>query len=607
MKQVKKLLSITLAFLIVLPVITFSAVPVYVSLAKDPVAFEAMSFLGAADTPIVVEETEIDDDKAGPTVTALYVASVPNKTKYYYGERIDFTGLEVLALYSDGSEKTITATQNFGLLTVSSTVANATSPDMLFAPQIIELSIDDETTSFIIDVFKEVSSLKLDAPPQKLSYCYGQKIDLEGIMITVTFTDNSTMLITGSLNDWLLTFNNEYANKTEPNKDSAVQTVALSFGGKTVSFDITVNNAVQSISIDPGSTHKTVYKYGESLDISNLKLLVERLDGNHIITAPCEGVECDISTAKYEAEYDLFGKLLYTPFDFVTVTVKYGGKQTTFEITVNNEVDNIEIVRLPDKLTYNYNDLVNLSGIQVDATYIDGYYEEDVGIDDFEPQLATEIGVQEITIVRYEKNAKFNITVLNPVTGLDLLRGPYKTLYKTGQGFSPEGIELRAHYKDGTEEFMTSGYSVNFNSANPAIGKVVTLTYSYDGASKSVTFTVDIFAPSALSTGGAYEMNYKENVEFDPSIPERSYQSDVTYGYWISDTSVAEIDADRIYGLRRGTVKLRVTAVEVIEKDGQTLTFEYSERTTIRVKLTFWQWFIKYFVLFGWLGFDIYI
>ena len=102
-------------------------------------------------------------------------------------------------------------------------------------------------------------------------------------------------------------------------------------------------------------------------------------------------------------------------------------------------------------------------------------------------------------------------------------------------------------------------------------------------------------------------MNYKESVAFTPSVPARAYQTGVSYDYWISDTSVADIDAGRIYGLRRGTVNLRVTAVETIEKDGQTLVFEYAERTTIRVKLTFWQWFVKFFILFGWLGFDIYI
>lgn len=245
--------------------------------------------------------------------------------------------------------------------------------------------------------------------------------------------------------------------------------------------------------------------------------------------------------------------------------------------------------------------------IVVEESDIDGTVEEDVNYTCAVTAL-TEPGVQTIPVTYEGKETSFTVTVLNPVIDLELVQGPDKTLYRTGQEFVPNGIELKATYEDGSNRTLTSGYSLSgFNSGRQEIGQEIKATYSYDGAEKFVTFTVDIFAPSALSTGGAYSLFYKDNVEFEPSVPSRSYQSGVSYDYWISDTSVADIDAGRIYGLRRGTVNLRVTAVETIEKDGQTLVFEYAERTTIRVKLTFWQWFVKFFILFGWLGFDIYI
>lgn len=245
--------------------------------------------------------------------------------------------------------------------------------------------------------------------------------------------------------------------------------------------------------------------------------------------------------------------------------------------------------------------------IVVEESDIDGTVEEDVNYTCAVTAL-TEPGVQTIPVTYEGKETSFTVTVLNPVIDLELVHGPYKTLYRTGQEFVPNGIKLKATYEDGSNRTLTSGYSLSgFNSGRQQIGQEITVTYSYDGAEKCVTFTVDIFAPLSLSTGGAYEMNYKESVAFTPSVPARAYQTGVSYDYWISDTSVADIDAGRIYGLRRGTVNLRVTAVETIEKDGQTLVFEYAERTTIRVKLTFWQWFVKFFILFGWLGFDIYI
>ena len=598
----------------VLPVFTFAAVPVYATIAQDSVIFEAMSYYGAADAPIVVEESDIDDDRADPVVvTSLVLMSVPNRSTYDYGDSIDFTGLQVLARYSNDSEVIITSLQHFALLSVSSTVANATSPYMMVAPQIVELSIDSQTVSFIIDVYKVINTLTLITKPTKLEYNWNEHINLDGVMLVAKYTDNFTETITYD-NIGLTIDNSDIANKTESDKDVAVQTVALAYKGKTVTFEITVFNPITGIEIfEQGSDLNYTYKFGESIQYHKLMIEVTRLDGTTRTLYAAKLVEdAEVITEGFtfntkKAEYTVNEDRTNLWSDTVTVEVYYGAEETSFDITVENDVKEINIAQYPEKLDYVYGDALELYDMKVNATHLDGTVEEDVNYTCAVTAL-TEPGVQTIPVTYEGKETSFTVIVHNPLIDLWLLRGPYKTLYRTGQSFSPEGIELRAFYKDGTNEFIASGYSVyGFSSSSQVIGQILTVTYSYDGGTKSVTFPVDIFAPSALSTGGAYSLFYKDNVEFEPSVPSRSYQSGVSYDYWISDTSVADIDAGRIYGLRRGTVNLRVTAVETIEKDGQTLVFEYAERTTIRVKLTFWQWFVKFFILFGWLGFDIYI
>ncbi len=454
-----------------------------------------------------------------------------------------------------------------------------------------------------------VETVTIASSPNKLIYNYGEAINFSGLMLSVEYSDGSFQTVTDT---GAMILSADHAVKTEPNTDSTVQTVTISYESKIISFNITVNNPVSSISVE-SAPDITTYSYGNTILFTGLRIKTTRLDGSTAILIPTEmvdGVEKPVNgfsfstiNASYTVDEDWTN--LYS--DTARIKVFYKDKETFFEITVNNPISWLHIEELPQKLTYNYGEHLDTAGMIVNASHKNGTEEENVDYDCNVTTL-TQIGGQKVTVSYAGKETTFTVDVLNPVIDLELLSTPYKTVYKTRENLNSEGMMLRARYLNGFTEILEHGYTIRgFNSSVQVFAQNITVSYSYDGNTDYVTFTVDIFAPSTLITGGVYELYYLQGISLSPSVPERDYQSSVTYGYWISDERIANITEGTINGLRRGTVDLRVTATEIIEKDGQTLTFNYSEYTTIRVMLMFWQWFIKYFVFFGWLGFDIYI
>lgn len=170
-------------------------------------------------------------------------------------------------------------------------------------------------------------------------------------------------------------------------KDSAAHTYA-----KNNSIRYTFENASQSapsavaVRTQPA---KTVYEAGESVSIDGLTLFAEYADGtSKKIT---EGIKLDSVTRAENGKS--------------TVTVSYGGKTVSFEVTVNGSSDEIavtgiEITKLPTKLDYNYKDKFSRSGMIVIAKYSDGSQAEISGYT-VTPDTFTKTGSHTVT-VEYE-------------------------------------------------------------------------------------------------------------------------------------------------------------------------------------------------------------
>ena len=123
-------------------------------------------------------------------LVSISITTPPNKTAYRYGEAFNPTGMVVTAMYTDGSEETVTRyeysptgalTHETTQITVSYTAGDVT-----------------ETATQNITVTKVVSKIEVTAPPAKTSYIKGETISVAGMAVKATYSDNSTADVTSS-------------------------------------------------------------------------------------------------------------------------------------------------------------------------------------------------------------------------------------------------------------------------------------------------------------------------------------------------------------------------------------------------------------------------
>ena len=107
------------------------------------------------------------------------------------------------------------------------------------------------------------------------------------------------------------------------------QTLTITYQGKTLTFEVIVKNEVNNITIKTNPT-KTTYIKGESLDLSGGVITASYEDKT---TADIPMTSSEVQITGYNASKT--GKQ--------TITVTYQGRQTTFEVTVKNDIEKIEI------------------------------------------------------------------------------------------------------------------------------------------------------------------------------------------------------------------------------------------------------------------------
>ena len=189
-------------------------------------------------------------------IKAIVLTSIAIKTPttakliYRVGETLDLTGLEVIGTYSDGStkEETVTAANITGFDSTASA-----------ASQTLTITIGGKTTNYTIEV-KEVSavvlsSIAITTPATKLTYFVGDALDLSGLVVTGTYSDDSTKEETVSAT------NVSGFNSVSP---AASQELTITIGGKTTTYTVEIkvapvsktalNNAVEAATDQIGST-----------------------------------------------------------------------------------------------------------------------------------------------------------------------------------------------------------------------------------------------------------------------------------------------------------------------------------------------------------------
>lgn len=136
-------------------------------------------------------------DKAFPIkvvkeVSSIEVLTKPTKLEYNVGDKFDPTGLVIKVIYVDNSEEEVPYAGNEALFTFNPNLT--TSLDE--SNDKVQVTFDNQSADIPITVKDEpdvaVKSISIAKNPNKTSYAVGDKLNPEGLVIRVTYSDDTT-------------------------------------------------------------------------------------------------------------------------------------------------------------------------------------------------------------------------------------------------------------------------------------------------------------------------------------------------------------------------------------------------------------------------------
>ena len=159
---------------------------------KVTVSYTEDGITCTAEQPISVSENE---PEITVSLNSISINKAPNKTEYLEGESFDPAGMVVVANYTDNSTKEVTNytyRPDTGLsltdkkITVSYTEGDITCT----AEQAISVSANEPEATV------SLNSISITTAPAKTAYKEGEKFDKTGMVVTATYTDESTKEVT---------------------------------------------------------------------------------------------------------------------------------------------------------------------------------------------------------------------------------------------------------------------------------------------------------------------------------------------------------------------------------------------------------------------------
>ena len=395
-------------------------------------------------------------------VERIEIKKKPSKTTYIKGENLDLTDGVLTVYYEDKTTANIPLTSNE--IEVKGYDANS------LGRQTITVTYQGQKTTFEITVKNEIIQIVMKEKPSKTTYIRGENLDLTDGIITVYYEDTTTTEIP-------LT-SDEISISGYDNKIIGMQTITVTYRGKQTTFEVTVKNDVEKIEIKTKPS-KTVYIKGETLDLTEGEITAYYEDKT-TATIPMTSEEVQITGYNTNR------------LGTQTIFVRYQGKQTTFEVTVKNDVEKIEIKTQPLKTVYIKGETLDLTEGEITVYYEDKttatilMTSEEVQVTNYD---ANSLGRQTLTVTYQEKQTTFEVIVKNDVEKVEIKTKPSKTTYIKGEDLDLTNGVITAYYEDNTTENipMTSKeLQISGFDSNTLGTKIVTITYQGKTASFNV-------------------------------------------------------------------------------------------------------------------------
>ena len=513
-------------------------------------------------------EVEVHNNAQTIEITA------PTKTTYGHGDSLSLEGGKIEVTYADGTKRTPEMTSDMVTETSTGSSVNMSPAESEYGinhkvTKNLTIKYEEDgtqkTATYEIEIINKITSIKMHTTP-KTNYNVNDTLDVTNgeILVTRQTGEPEVKEIT---KDMVTGFDSSKENTKLPLK------VTYTENGETkeTSYEVSVKDSVTSISIKANPS-KTEYRYGESLDLTGATISVVKGSGTTDIPI----------TDNMVSGYDP------TTVGKQTVKVSYGGKDTTFEVTVKDYVKDITLTA-PTKTEYKYGEALDLTGGKVQKVMASGAQEPAVDLTDSSVTVsgynANKAGKQTIT-VEYEGIQKtFEITVKNTVKTIEIT-APTKTTYGHGDTLSLEGGKIEVTYADGTKQTpeMTSdmvtetstGSSVNMSPAeseygiNHKVTKNLTIKYEEDGTQKTATYEIEIINKiTSIKMHTTPKTNYNVNDTLDVTNGE------ILVTRQTGEPEVKEITKDMVTGFDSSKENTKLPLKVTYTENGETKETSY--------------------------------
>lgn len=453
------------------------------------------------------------------TLTSISITTPPSTTAYHYGDTFSPYGMVVTAYYDDNTSEVLDSTD----YTYSPSGA-LTSSDTAITVSYTYNGVTKTATQSI--TVATLSSIAITTQPNKVNYNIGQTFDPTGMIVTATWSDNSTSTITGytyspsgslTTSDTTITISYSIGGVTQTTTQSITvydQTEATAvFGTRSASNAVSNTvfwqtntddmvaargNQLTSITFNHKVTTGTikVYGYGQSFDK----------------TATASALASAATTA------DSNKTLLFT------ITPRGTGSQTyLLDGTDANVAMSVSTpITCPTSLGFD-GKAMGWSGDNGEST--NGYItfcSNSSGGNQVDQTLC-------VSLTYLTSSSKI-------LTAITVTTAPTKTAYYEGEVFDPTGMVVTASWGDNTTSTVID-YSYSPSGVLSLSDTTITISYTYGGITQSTTQAITINqAPTAYYHTD--NINLPLNAEAKPGYASFINYSDQTYFEGKTITSV---------------------------------------------------------------------
>ena len=529
------------------------------------------------NTNKVSKTLKIEYTEDGKTGTVNYPIEIINslksislngtpKTSYNVNESLE-TGLSITVNREDGNTETISVTPDM-ISGFDTTTEGSKTATISYTENGVT-----KTTNLNYTVADSVTGITLKTKPSKTEYKYQEPLDITGGKITVSKGSGTQdiEIAEGMVSGY---------DKTTLGK----QTLTITYGGQTVTYEVTVKDYVTGITVTPSVvTGKYNDELSKLINDNNITYAVTYAKAGAKTPVVLAGSMVTGYSKTSVAEQNL--TITYTDNDIDSAT---NGQIFTvpLKITLNNATISISMKQQPSKTEYGYGDTIDLSGGKITVTKENGDIEEkaltDSGVTITETDGSAidlskvtfgddNTATKDIKVIYDGKDTIFTIKVINKVTKINMHTTP-KTNYNvkdvldlTTDGTTPGEI-LVTRQTGVAEVVKLTDSRVNvtgFDSSVEHTNLPLTVTFTENGVNQKATYNVNV--KDTVTAVRLKVIPNKTDYKYNEELDVTGGEIEITKG---SGTTTINLESSMVSGYDKTTL------------GEQTLTITYGGQTT---------------------------